>query len=79
MVCYSMMAFHLKRGMIRRVSRRTGITPSHISRALRGERGLSTRTAQLLASELGVTVEELLRRIGPRAAKSGQPRDGANG
>jgi transcriptional regulator with XRE-family HTH domain len=40
----------------RELARRTGINASHIARVLRGERGMSLRTANRIADALGLSI-----------------------
>lgn len=46
------------------ISRKTGISISHISRVLRKKRKPSWRVLKLLSKEMGIPVEKFIKKLG---------------
>src|SRR5437870_4437652 len=67
-------AIRLRQGVgLRELARRLDLSPSSISQIETGKMRPSVRTLYALASEFGVTVDEVLFNEAPRAADRGEP------
>lgn len=51
----------LSSGSYREIARRAGLSPTHVSRALRGQTGMSFDVATRIASAAGVSLAEVQR------------------
>lgn len=79
----ALLALRLNRGLSQSdLARLAGVSPSAISQAERGQRGLSLETLLELSAQLGITIDELLRGVvapGYRLARRHDPRAYGNG